>query len=485
MNTRYVLIVVLLETVVGCAQVRIIGTATVKGSVSLRSSDTSHEIRPTAVPSSFFGIHFKSTTPWPEIPFGSLRLWDSGTRWQQNESGQSVYDFSALDTYLRSAKSHGLAEVLLTLSATPQWASSDPTNTRCDYAYTSNGSCAPPTDLNPDGTGPNQYWRDYTYNLGGHLAALDGAVYARVTGFSMWNEFTRSQDSSLIAWEGTNEQLVRIVEDANCILTGRGEVTTPCSPKAMNEPGIGLLAGSRLTTPDSVLTLPQSSNYQLYLQAAGALAAADVIAVHGYVQNGSCCSNAETLITRMNTLKSIIPSSATTLPIWSTEGGWGTSQANLPDPDMQAAFVARYYLIGWAQGFQRLYWYAYDNPTWGTLWNPDGVNGCSDRGTGRGCLTKAGVAYASIYSWMVDSEMSTPCVLTGTTWSCGLTDPQGRKRLAVWDAAQTCSGGVCTASTYTVDSMYKTYLELDGLPAKAVTGQRVQVGAKPILLQQN
>jgi uncharacterized protein YceK len=238
-----------------------------------------------------------------------------------------------------------------------------------------------------------------------------------------------------------------------------------------------------ITTPDSVLTAPQSTNYQAYLQTSGAVGTADVIATHAYVQNGTCCASAETVIARMATLQGLLPQTATGLPIWSTESGWGTSTPNLPDLDMQAAFVARYYLLGWAQGFARLYWYAYDSPSWGTLWNANGVNGCNDGGSGLGCLSKAGTAYGQVYGWMVGNQMTTPCTSVATVWTCGLTKPGGALVLAVWDTAQSCSGGSCTSSSYTPDPRYTSYLDLNSSTAHPITGGSVQIGAKAILLE--
>ena len=477
---------IFLNTSILAAQVSFSGEVTLTGQVSAGSQSSAPATLTGAVPSTFFGLHFKSSTPWPQVPFGSVRLWDSDTRWQQDESQPISYDFGAVDQYLSLAKSHGLRDILLTLSATPYWASSNPNDENCDYASTASGSCAPPPDINSDGTGTDQYWRDYIYNLAAHIASLDPNQYASVTEFAMWNEFTREQSSSPSSWLGTNAQLLRLVQDANCIITGRGPITATgqsCTVNNMREPAVGILGGVRISTPDSVLTAPQSSNYQSYLQTAGATGSADIIAVHGYVQNGTCCAAAETLISRMNTLKQILPASASALPIWSTEGSWGASQPNLSDPDLQAAFVARYYLIGWAQGFQRLYWYAYDNASWGTLWSPNGANGCSDDGSGLGCLTKAGIAYAQVYSWMVNNQMTSPCASAGTVWTCGFTNPDGIHTLAVWDTSQSCSAGVCGHSVFAIDPSYTHFVELDGSRAQAVYGASVMIGAKPILLE--
>ena len=47
----------------------------------------------TVVPPQYFGMHYVKGQPWPTIPFGSLRLWDTDTRWQQMNPVSGVYRF--------------------------------------------------------------------------------------------------------------------------------------------------------------------------------------------------------------------------------------------------------------------------------------------------------------------------------------------------------------------------------------------------------
>ena len=456
------------------------------------------------VPATLFGLHYQARSgncssagnPFPSVPFGGLRLWDSCTRWQQIEPSSGTYSFASLDAYLNIAKINNFSDVLLTLSATPTWISSDASNSTCDYAYTGKGSCGVPADIalsctntnglnNCDGQtdGSNQQWKNFVYHLGSHIAGLSPSSYATVSTFEIWNEFTRRG-----SWEGTAAQLVFMAQTANCILTGRGVIiaqgNAACNASNMGVPGVGVLASAQITTPDAMMTLPDSTTWGNYLTTPGAVNAADLAAVHAYTQNGSCCALGETVATRYSTAAARMSVAGGKQRIWSTEGSWGYSTPNDPDPDLQAAFVARYYLMGWSAGFQRLYWYAYDNPSFGTLWNKNGVNGCNDGGSGLGCLTKAGQAYQQVYSWIVGATISTPCSLSGTVYTCGFTLSTGPAELAVWDTSQSCSGGSCTTSTYTYDPQYTTYYTLANGTTTALSGGTVQIGAKPILLSQ-
>jgi hypothetical protein len=69
-------------------------------------------------------------------------------------------------------------------------------------------------------------------------------------------------------------------------------------------------------------------------------------------------------------------------------------------------------------------------------------------------------------------------------WTCGFTKPGGYLALAVWDTAQGCNNGSCTNSTYTIPATvnYIHYRDLSG-GETSIAGSTVQVGLKPILLE--
>jgi len=162
-------------------------------------------------------------------------------------------------------------------------------------------------------------------------------------------------------------------------------------------------------------------------------------------------------------------------PLWSGEDSWGvTANGGFTDPDLQAAFVARYHMIAWSLGVSSEFWYQYDNSQEGTLWSPT---------TG---LTEAGTAYAQVYNWMVGRSMTSPCSANGTTWTCILTALGGYQGLAVWDTSQTCNNGICTTAPYGVSNQYVQYRDLSGGITQIPQGQNpktVPMGIKPILVE--
>jgi hypothetical protein len=137
-------------------------------------------------------------------------------------------------------------------------------------------------------------------------------------------------------------------------------------------------------------------------------------------------------------------------------------------------------MLHWSAGVKRVFWYQYNNQLAGTLWrpNPDPKHR-NDRGT----LLKSGIAYEQVYNWMVGASMDGPCSTSGTTWTCHFTRPGGYVAEAVWDTSQSCNLGICTTVDYTADSQYSSYRTLGGRKFKVAGNNKVQIGAKPILLE--
>jgi hypothetical protein len=436
------------------------------------------------IPASLFGLHFRFNEnqqlygapcpavvlKYPNLPYGSLRLWDTDTRWQNLNLAAGTFNFACLDPYLATARSAGVTELILTLSSTPHWAASNPSVNTCDYSFFQTGDCSPPADLNSDGTGTNQDWRDYIYNLGNHIAGLSPVTYMAPTYFEMWNEFTRGSGSTDCtesngqqSWLGTCEQLVRMAQDANCILTGRPITITAtgqtCTATYMNEPAIGLLPSARILTPNAGSnSTPDIDLWGTYLATTGALLNVDRLAVHAYAYQGlgttvpdgsSVAGTFVGLPAQYAKVESLLPGAAFGKNLWSSEGSWGSTPVNLPDATMEEGYVARYYLVGWSSGFRELYWYAVNN-SYGTLIDQNGINGCNDGGTQLGCPTLAATGWTAVYHWMVGNQMTQPCAADATLniWTCGLLKTAGAvKELAVWDSSQ---GSAAVTVTVTV-----------------------------------
>ena len=81
---------------------------------------------PQPLDSNFFGMTNHWYRPWPLVPMGGLRLWNTSTTWSDLNPSDGTYDWTTLDGWLSMAQQHGVSEIILTLAMTPRWASSNP-----------------------------------------------------------------------------------------------------------------------------------------------------------------------------------------------------------------------------------------------------------------------------------------------------------------------------------------------------------------------
>jgi hypothetical protein len=254
-------------------------------------------------------------------------------------------------------------------------------------------------------------------------------------------------------WNGTTAQMARMAQDGYNIIKSVDPDALVTTPTPVNN-GAG---------PKSI-----SGWMSDYLAANGGNYA-DIVSFHGYI-NPARGQAPESIISTLDQITSAISGTPlSSLPLWDTEGAWG-KPANLPDPDLQAAFVARVYLLQWSNEVQRFYWFQYGSTQPAGLWAPSG-------------LDSAGLAYEQSYDWIVGANLASPCSAAGSVWTCNFTKPGGIQEQAVWDASQTCSGGNCTTTSYTPDPVYTEYTDLAGVTTPFIPGTEVQIGAKPLLLR--
>jgi hypothetical protein len=394
------------------------------------------------VPATLFSMSFHSRTNWPTVAINGVRLWDTGTYWATINTSDGVYDFHVLDNWTAAAQSNGV-DLIYTFGMVPTWASSQPSLV-CGTGMNFNlGSCAPPNDLNLDGTGTDQHWKDFVTAIVSHVAGS-------IKYWELWNEPTITS-----YWQGNDAQLVRMASDAYSIIKTidpSAQVTTPSPSTGIN--GVADWMGPYL--------------------AAGGGQYADIISFHGYSwsQNPGVYPQPEDIVGIVDNLKvQTALYGQSSKPLWCTEGSWGGTTGNgFTDPDLHAAYVARHYLLQNNEGVVRYYWYAYDNGTWGGLW--DSTLG----------LNSAGSAYGQIESWMVGATTVGKCSQNSTIWTCNYTRSGGYAAEAIWDTSQTCSSGNCTTLPAKVGLQYLHYVDLDGI-SHPISNATVPVGAKPILVE--
>jgi Cellulase (glycosyl hydrolase family 5) len=382
------------------------------------------------VASNFFGMNLIRPRIWPAATVGALGK-GAGTSWRYVEPSRGVFKWSGIDEYVDAAQRHGI-DALYTFDSTPQWASARPAE-KCDAGTI--GCAAPPADI--------QDWEDF-------VRAVVIRYKDRVKIYELWNEPTTQ-----LEWSGSYADMVRLAKSAY-------ETIKSIDPDAV----VLTPAPSAHGYQPRGLTSPIQPEWMAGYLRAGGDSFADGGSWHAYPWPNACTKTIDCagspLITQIDAMRSVFDHSRLAgKPIYVTEGGWRTSAA-LSDPDQQAAYVARWFILLASKGIERAYWHAWDDDKWGTLW---------DATTG---VHLAGIAYQQTYSWLTGAAISSPCEVSDSdTWTCTLTRSGGYQGLIIW----TSSGN----QIYTPAKEYRQYRDLSGttLPIQGT----ITIGDKPILLE--
>jgi hypothetical protein len=368
----------------------------------------------------FISMHVRSPSQhWPTIPVGALR--PAGITWGAVEPSRGVFDWHGVDSWVAQAGTHHVQLDYLFLN-TPQWASTHP-NERCNRG--NNGCAAPPRDAD---------WTQF-------ITELVTRYKGRIADYEMWNE-----PNSIGYFTGTPAEMAHLVSLAYPIIKSIDPQATVVSP-----------------SPSSTgWPIPYAVWMDQFLKAGGGRYV-DVIAWHSYASyTNKPARPPEDVASQIMSIRSVMAKNgASNLPLWDTEGSWGTN-TSLPDQEQQATFLARWYLIQFSYGVARVYWYQWDSPTVGTLWTE--ANG----------MTPAGNALAQVYDLLNGVTGATPCTSTADSiWTCDLFKGTTKIR-AVWSAS-----GPVAFSNY---AGFSTYSDLSGA-THPVNGQPVMVDSSPIFFR--
>ena len=386
---------------------------------------------PNAIQQTFFGASFNFFTIWPPTDglghvatLGSLRLWDDEVKWGQINTGPGVYSWTLLDSYMAMAQSLNL-NVLYTFGDTPQYDGTIPTQKGVHCLSPSDYSCSPPNDVNSDGTGTDQYFKDF-------VTALVTRYKGQISYYELWNE----PDCSCY-FAGTQAQMVRMNSDAAAIIRA-------------NDPNAQLLSPS-----GHVWSM--NTWFDAYIAAGGA-PTFDIVNMHMRGNGDALNVIPESFLsTYANIVADVDANGLGSRPLWDSEHGIKADE-NFTDPDELAGYAARELLLRAGIGLPRQFVYSWDdNP-------PVGLQG-----------NEGGTAYDTVAGWLIGHTIS-PCSANGTVYTCNVDDGQ-----AVWDTAQSCSNGVCTTSNYTYPSQYAFETDLSGTKTQ-LSGSTVAIGYKPIFL---
>lgn len=368
----------------------------------------------------FMSMHTLSPSRhWPVVPVGAMR--PAGITWATIEPERGHFNWQGVDNWVAQSLAHHAQLDYLFLN-TPQWASTRP-NEKCNRGYI--GCAAPPND------------KDWTQ----FITALVTRYKGRIATYEMWNE-----PGSIGYFTGSPAEMAHLVSLAYPIIKS-------IDPQAI------VVSPSPSTTD---WPIPFAVWMDKFLKAGGGKYV-DVIAWHSYASyTNKPAGPPEKVASEIQTLRALMAKYGVgNLPLWDTEGSWGTN-TSLPDPQQQADWLVRWYLIQFSYGVERVYWYQWDSPAVGTLWTPD--HG----------LDPAGEAFVELYHLLDGATGSTPCTPTaGSIWTCDLFKGTTKIR-AVWSTSGPASF-----------SNYAGFTECSNLSGTVhhLNGQPVMVDSTPIFFR--
>lgn len=371
------------------------------------------------IPPTFFGMHIHrpgSSTVWPSVPVPARRLWDSRVTWPDLEPSKGQWRFGTLENCLVMAKEHN-QDLLLTLGLTPRWTSARPE----EPSGYQPGFAAEPTDI--------EDWRTF-------VTTVATRYKGRIHYYEIWNEPNLKR-----FWSGTTDQLLDLTREASEIIHRIDPSAVVVSPSATGNTGIKWLSE--------------------FLSKGGGQYV-DVIGYHFYVEQ----QPPEAMVqVAQRVRQTMVDSGVGDKPLWDTEAGW-MSPKPFPSDELGAAYLARAYILNWAAGVQRFYWYAWDNH----LMSLETIEADDET------LKPAGRAFGIIQKWLIGARMEWCNQDTDHTWTCQL-DRKGVLQWIVWNPAGTKT--VAVPSSWQPKSITPLLGE-----SYAWNGSGLTVGPVPILVTQ-
>jgi hypothetical protein len=317
------------------------------------------------IPLSYFGLHFhhlNGETPWPKMDVPEWRIWDAYVTWHDLEPYRGQWRFERLDGYVALAEQHGTG-ILLPLGMSPAWASARPP-----------ADNAEPANIDD--------WRTFVRTV---VTRYKGRIQA----YEIWNE-----PNLKTFWTGTMDQMVALTKEASAIIHS-------VDPKAL------------VVSPSVTATYGTPWLADFLKKGVGQYV--DVIGYHFYITP----KMPEDLPAFIQTVRQILADNGlSNKPLWDTETGW-LQPSHFDSDEIAAGILARAYILVWASGVQRFYWYAWDN-------RHVTVQTTKEDHT----VTPAGYAYKVVMEWLAGAQMD-GCSENAGTWTCRL-NRSGKKEWIVW-----------------------------------------------------
>lgn len=375
----------------------------------------------------YLGLHFHTIARggvWPTVPFGTIRLWDTATRWHQLEPKSGHWRFEELDRAVDKAHSRGV-DIIFTLGQPPAWAAEDP-ESESPYAA---GASSPPRTIS--------VWERY-------VSTLARRYQGKIRYWEIWNE----ADSQRF-YSGSYQRLAELEKAAAAQL--------------------------KIVDPSNIVLSPSFQGgafgkLERYFEVGGGRYS-DVISYHFYTPRDEP-EAARALIARV---KSIIARfNFDEKPLWNTEVGylipnrdgdfggqrkpaWSHWKA-LGAGDAKDV-VLRSLLVNYSSGVDRVVWYSWDHKA-------------MVLSEAKGSRPKdASRAFDVISRWLSDAT-NLRCTTNSSIWECKVQSNHGNSSTIAWSASRNEAARLDIGGPARVE-------RTDGVTEQVQNG-RVPVGPSPV-----
>lgn len=433
-----------------------------------------------------------------------FRLWDDGTKWAQVEQTASSptdttgYTFSKLDWAMGSnvaTKPGCNMHMLYQFGATPAFAAAGtPTNT-CS-APTSPANCAPPIDVNGDGTGADAWWLNYVGQIALRYSGKSGSK-GQMGYWGIWNEadspnfwcwsgtvcggggnpasspnVASLKNLVLMAWDA--RQLTRCIDSTSRMVSPDGHVGTMLTWFS-NYVNTVITAPARnitITPPAGSIYAPITCSWSS--QTVHGSDTFDIVDEH---MRGTSSTNTDPTSVilawqRAQQEMTVQDPVLASYPLWNDEWGWNGKPPSQPCQVPNVATGAAYTAISLSlmvsfhsPSIQQEYFYQWDNA-------------CAAPPS----QTIIGLANDVVAGWVINGTVQNYS-LTGAVYSIPLTLSGGGSAKIMFDNSKTCPGATistCATANQSAGS-FTSYTDISGTP-HSVSGGVVPVGLAPILL---
>lgn len=344
-------------------------------------------LKGTVITDEMFGLHVKNAQQgvWPDVKFGSLRLWDNDTSWANIEVAPGVFDWTNLDAAVANAEKNGVTDILMVLAGTPAWASTS----QCQppNCLPTPGAAGMPADLS--------LWDRWVTNVATRYKG-------RINNYQPWNEANLQT-----FFEGTPAQMADLTERTYNIIKAIDPTATVVAPST----------GTRLGGPFKKF-------YPKYLKELGARGwPVDVWSVHTYP--ASLGTTRDRYALAETYMKVLNAAGAPQKPIWDTENNYGLKGPGPKNPDVDiegqraADWTAITYLDALRLGISRVYMYTWEpaNDLWGIQYYTN---------------TRGAQAFSTVQDWLVGSTYR-GCKVKANKVTCNFLK-NGKKQQVVYSA---------------------------------------------------